>query len=40
MGEVPLELVECVQKAIDACPTDAIIMYEADEDAKDQVVGY
>ena len=40
MGMVPPELVECVQKAIDACPTDAIIMYEADEDAKDTVVGY
>ena len=40
MGVIPVELVKCVQKAIDACPTDAIIMYEADEDAKDTVVGY
>jgi ferredoxin len=39
-GAIPSELVECVQSAIEACPTDSIMMYEADETPKDKVVGY
>jgi len=39
-GKIPPELKDCVQKAIDSCPTDAIMMYEADENAKDKVAGF
>lgn len=39
-GAIPPELKDCVQNAIDSCPTDAIMMYEADEVPEDKVVGY
>lgn len=39
-GVVPPELKECVQNAMEACPTDAIAILEMDELPEDKAVGY